>query len=342
MYEPRHQGMKLGDEAKRCSGAASFSGTVRLRETRGARRPIRQLLRSKSEVAGGREGFSGIIPLDVMVSTLLSWTSLGAGLALIACGSDPDPASANGGTGGGTSGGTVGGTSGGTAAGMAGASGSSTTGGGGASTGGTTGSGGQPQAGGGAGGAGGGGAGGGGGTGGSIPFVLTSPAFEHSEQCTNDAKAMCPPTSFFPEANVMMSIGGQNMSPELNWGPGPAGTMSYVMCLHDTSNGNTHWCLWNIPPATTQLPANLPRQKMPAMPAGAEQDSFSGDDDGYMGPGAVGNVYQFRIFALSIGDYNPPDAQNRESVYDELEEDPDDVVLETSTLRGRSNPDGYN
>jgi phosphatidylethanolamine-binding protein (PEBP) family uncharacterized protein len=212
----------------------------------------------------------------------------------------------------------------------------------------SSGSAGQAQAGGGAGGAssgggaggaaGGGGAGGGGGA---APFKLTSPAFEHGEQCTNANKAGCMDPNLFPAANVMTSIGGQNMSPELNWGAGPAGTMSYVMCLHDTSNGNTHWCLWNIPAATTQLPASLARQKMPAAPAGSSQDSFSGDDDGYMGPGALGNVYEFWLYALSSPSYTPPNAENRESVHDELQEDPDGVVLGTSVLRGRSNPDGY-
>jgi phosphatidylethanolamine-binding protein (PEBP) family uncharacterized protein len=196
---------------------------------------------------------------------------------------------------------------------------------------------------GGAGGASGAGSGGGGagGSGGGAAFKLTSPAFEHSEQCTDANKAGCMPANLFPAANVMTTIGGQNMSPELNWVPGPAGTMSYVMCLHDTSNGNTHWCLWNIPAATAQLPANLARQKMPATPVGSSQDSFSGDDDGYMGPGAEGNVYEFWLYALSVASYMPPDAEDRESVHDELQEDPDDVVLGTAVLRGRSNPDGY-
>ena len=80
---------------------------------------------------------------------------------------------------------------------------------------------------------------------------------------------------------------------------------------------------------------------MPAMPAGSEQDSFSGDDDGYMGPGAPGNVYHFELFALNIPDYEPPNAQNRESVYDELIDDPDNVVIDSAILRGRSDPDGY-
>ena len=165
--------------------------------------------------------------------------------------------------------------------------------------------------------------------------MLTSPAFQHVDTCSNDNKTPC---QLFPAANVMMSIGGMNLSPELNWGTGPAGTMSYVMCLHDTSNGNTHWCMWNIPAATRQLAAGLARQKMPAVPVGSSQDSFSNADDGYQGPGARGNVYQFRLFALSTSTYTPPNAENRESVYDELESDPDDVVLGTATLRGRSNP----
>lgn len=267
---------------------------------------------------------------------------LGIAFALVACsGSDQPPAGA-----GGASGTSAGGAANPTA-GASGASGSPAGGAGGSASGAAGGgAGGQEQAGGGAGGAAGGvggaggasGAGGSAGGGGAAPFVLTSPAFEHVEGCSNDNRGPC---ELFPGVNVMTTIGGMNQSPELNWGPGPAGTLSYVMCLHDNSNGNTHWCLWNIPPATVQLPANLARQKMPAVPAGSEQDSFSGNDDGYMGPGATGNVYHFRLYALNVATYTPPNAQNRETVYDELEEDPDDVVLGTATLRGRSNPQGY-
>jgi Raf kinase inhibitor-like YbhB/YbcL family protein len=228
---------------------------------------------------------------------------------------------------------------------MAGGSGSVAGGAAGSASGGGGASGGQAQAGGGAGGGGAGGSGGAGGTGGMAgaggmtPFVLTSPAFEHVETCSNDNRDTC---ELFPAMNVMTTIGGTNQSPELNWGTAPVGTMSYVMCLHDNSNGNTHWCLWNIPPATVQLPANLARQKMPALPTGSEQDSFSGNDDGYMGPGAPGNVYHFELFALNIPDYEPPNAQNRETVFDELVADPDNVVIESLILRGRSDPEGYN
>jgi len=91
--------------------------------------------------------------------------------------------------------------------------------------------------------------------------------------------------------------------------------------------GFTHWCLWNIPAATTQLPANLAGQKMPAVPAGSSQDSLSNSDDGYVGPRAKGNVYQFRLYTLNVASYTPPNAEDRRTVYAELEADPNDIVL---------------
>lgn len=168
-------------------------------------------------------------------------------------------------------------------------------------------------------------------------FQLTSLAFAHVEACTTANRMPC---NFFPAVNTFTNIGGMNQSPELNWTAGPAGTMSYVMCLHDTSvgaTGATHWCLWNIPGSTRSLPANLARQKMPAVPAGSSQDGLS-NDDGYVGPGARGNVYQFRIFALNVASYTPPNAEDRRTVYAQLEANATNLVLGTSTLRGRANP----
>jgi phosphatidylethanolamine-binding protein (PEBP) family uncharacterized protein len=269
---------------------------------------------------------------------------MSAGLALAACsGGEPSPAGSGGSAGTATNGGagspsSAGGGGSGASATSAGAAGqpqASGAGGTGAGSAGPAGTGGGSTGGGGGATGGGGGSAGAAGAGGGSAFVLTSPAFEHVEACSNDNKTPC---ELFPSTNVMMSIGGMNMSPELNWGSGPAGTMSYVMCLHDTSNGNTHWCMWNIPAATRQLPAGLGRQKMPAVPAGSSQDSFSTTDDGYQGPGARGNVYQFRLFALSMSNYAPSNAEDRESVYDDLEGETAEVVLGTATLRGRSNP----
>jgi Raf kinase inhibitor-like YbhB/YbcL family protein len=103
--------------------------------------------------------------------------------------------------------------------------------------------------------------------------------------------------------------GGKNQSPEFNWTPGPAGTQSYALMLHDLSNvmqGNpfVHWVLWNIPASTTQLPANLPRGAMPSSPAGSSQRSYG--DVGYQGSGKCGNVYEFVLYALPTATFSPP------------------------------------
>jgi phosphatidylethanolamine-binding protein (PEBP) family uncharacterized protein len=279
-------------------------------------------------------------------TTLSTWQILGTALLALSC-SETDPRQSPLFDGGGSAGDNAGGASGSGAGGAAGnaaggsgnAGGASTTAGSGTGVGGseTAGNGGETS--GGAGGSSGGAQGGGGAGGASAgDFELTSPAFEHVEACTTNNREPC---NFFPEINTFTNIGGMNQSPELNWGAGPDGTLSYVVCLHDTSvgaNGATHWCLWNIPGATRQLPANLGREKMPDVPAGSSQDNLFNTDEGYVGPGARGNVYQFRLYALSVASYSPPDAEDRRTVYSELEADADGTVLATSTLRGRANP----
>ncbi|HXK20634.1 MAG TPA: YbhB/YbcL family Raf kinase inhibitor-like protein [Polyangiaceae bacterium] len=178
-----------------------------------------------------------------------------------------------------------------------------------------------------------------GGGGGTAPFVLTSPAFTHVEACT---AANHTPCMLFPLKNEMTAIGGQNISPELDWGAGPAGTLSYVITLHDFSNNFTHWAIWNIPAATLKLPEMLARDAMPAVPAGAQQISFNKinnqPDPGYMGPGAKDHVYEFRLYALKVATFTPQTATDQGKIYDELEADAAKIVLGKSMLRGRSTP----
>jgi Raf kinase inhibitor-like YbhB/YbcL family protein len=95
--------------------------------------------------------------------------------------------------------------------------------------------------------------------------------------------------------------GGKNQSPQLDWKGAPTGTQSYAVVLHDLSNlmgGNpfVHWVMWNIPGSLSQLPANLEKTAMPAVPAGSSQRSYSGS--GYVGSGKCGNVYEFVLYAL--------------------------------------------
>lgn len=162
------------------------------------------------------------------------------------------------------------------------------------------------------------------------PFALTSPAFEHVEAC---ALQNLQPCKVFPLSNVMTTIGGQNMSPELSWGPGPAGTMSYAITLHDYSNGFTHWAIWNIPAATLKLAANLPDDATLTTPAGAKQKSF---EQGYMGPGAKNHVYEFRLYALNVATFTPKDANDQVKIYQELDADQAKIVLKEVVLRGKS------
>jgi Raf kinase inhibitor-like YbhB/YbcL family protein len=159
----------------------------------------------------------------------------------------------------------------------------------------TAGTGGSPATQGGA--AGSGGAGGGGaGTGGGVaePFALKSTAFKEGEQVPLKYKCA--------EVNPQ----GENVSPPLSWGPGPAGTKSYAVVMMHVPNPE-HWVIWDIPANVTSLPENVEHAAMPPVPAGSKQslvdlDNFKGS--GYLGPcpQAVGSVqsYRFTLYALDV------------------------------------------
>ncbi len=168
----------------------------------------------------------------------------------------------------------------------AGAAGNAGSGAGGASTGGRGASGGSGMSGmGGAVGAGSGGkaGSGAGGSGGSGGFTLTSSVLTEG--------------GMFPDTNT---CAGADTSPELTWGAGPSGTMSFAVILLDTSITLNHWVIWDIPASVTSLPAMLDTMAMPSMPAGAKQKSFSGN--GYAGPcpNGMDHVYKFTVYALPV------------------------------------------
>jgi Raf kinase inhibitor-like YbhB/YbcL family protein len=55
--------------------------------------------------------------------------------------------------------------------------------------------------------------------------------------------------------------GGQNMSPALSWTPGPEGTLSYAIVMHDPDGqkgqGVDHWVHYGIKAATHHIPAGF-------------------------------------------------------------------------------------
>jgi Raf kinase inhibitor-like YbhB/YbcL family protein len=276
---------------------------------------------------------SAFLGLSLLVS--------GAGVLGVACGDDDSPGP---GVGGSSSGGTSG--SGG-AAGSGGRAGS----GGSAGSAGAAGSAGSGGAGGSAGGAGAAGAAGSGGSSGADggdagvdeadagAFTLSSTGFDDNAGCGPDGAADA--CDFFP-ANSTNFAPGTNTSPELSWTGAPAGTQSFAIALHDLDflqNGDpfTHWVMWNIPGSTTGLPEGLPDGATPAPPAPAGSQQVSqGDDNGFFGSGACGNVYEFVLYALDTATFTPADDTDPDDVEDAL--DDSDAVLATTTVRARSGP----
>ncbi|MEJ7729673.1 MAG: YbhB/YbcL family Raf kinase inhibitor-like protein [Polyangiaceae bacterium] len=162
--------------------------------------------------------------------------------------------------------------------------GSGASGGGGAGTTGGAGSGGDT----GSGGTGGGAGGSGGGTGGSAEFSIGSPAFGDGEM--------------IPEVHECLSGGGDNVSPQLTWTPGPAGTMSYAVIMRylDFRGGFLHWVIWDIPASALGLPQGVEGVFEPDDPAGAKQAPFNANTIGYYGPCSPQstNTYQFTVYAI--------------------------------------------
>jgi Raf kinase inhibitor-like YbhB/YbcL family protein len=99
---------------------------------------------------------------------------------------------------------------------------------------------------------------------------------------------------------------GQNISPPLSWGPGPAGTKSYAIVMAHVPTPE-HWTIWDIPASVTSLAENVEHAAQPAVPAGSKQsladlDGFKGS--GYLGPcpQAVNSrqSYVFTLYALDV------------------------------------------
>ena len=66
--------------------------------------------------------------------------------------------------------------------------------------------------------------------------------------------------------------GGGNVSPALEWRNPPAGTRSFALLMHDPdapgAQGFWHWVVYDIPPATSALPAGAGDVQKKLMPAG--------------------------------------------------------------------------
>jgi len=104
---------------------------------------------------------------------------------------------------------------------------------------------------------------------------------------------------------VKYTAAGDQTSPEITWTSTPAGTVSFLLHMHDmegsrnhTTEDQLHWLVRNIPGTATELPEGIPMGAQ--LQNGAYQISASGQV--YRGPGApaIGprHHYTFELFAL--------------------------------------------
>jgi hypothetical protein len=104
---------------------------------------------------------------------------------------------------------------------------------------------------------------------------------------------------------VKYTQAGDQTSPAISWTNTPAGTMTFLLHMHDlevsrnhTTDDQVHWLVWNIPGTETGLPEGIPKGAQ--LQNGAYQISASGLV--YRGPGAPASVprhhYTFELFAL--------------------------------------------
>ena len=141
------------------------------------------------------------------------------------------------------------------------------------------------------------GCGGGGGGAGQEVFTLTSPAF------TNNGA--------IPLKYASANLGGQDVSPPLQWSNPPSGTRSFaITCIDLDADNFVHWVIYDIPATLSALPENVlkqPQAQINGATVKQGQNDFGGV--GYGGPEPPPNErhrYQFTVYALSVDTLNLP------------------------------------
>ncbi len=101
---------------------------------------------------------------------------------------------------------------------------------------------------------------------------------------------------------VEFTVDGKNVSPPLQWTPGPDGTKSYALIMDDPDGPRgiwVHWVAWNI--REHKLCANILKQAFVETPGGRIcQGRNSFNRLGYSGPCPPTGThrYFFKVFAL--------------------------------------------
>jgi Raf kinase inhibitor-like YbhB/YbcL family protein len=123
-------------------------------------------------------------------------------------------------------------------------------------------------------------------------------------------------TSAWPDGGPIparFTQAGAQVSPELTWANAPAGTMSFVVHMHDpdvsinkTADTQVHWLVWRIAGSMKGLPEGVPQGG--ELPDGMRQTSATGPV--YRGPGAPAtgpqHHYTIEVYALDTMIDVPP------------------------------------
>lgn len=111
---------------------------------------------------------------------------------------------------------------------------------------------------------------------------------------------------------------GENISPPLKWSNVPPGTKSIALIADDPdapAGTWVHWIMYNIPPATTELPEALPTTEVILNQVRQGVTDFK--RSGYGGPcppGGSSHRYFFRLYALDTELQLQPGATQKDLV----------------------------
>jgi Raf kinase inhibitor-like YbhB/YbcL family protein len=147
-------------------------------------------------------------------------------------------------------------------------------------------------------------------------FVMTGAAQAPGGQAAPAPVPMVMSTTAFAdgaEIPAKYTQAGDQISPAISWTNVPAGTVTFLLHMHDlelsrnhTTDDQLHWIVWNIPGTATGLPEGVPKGAQLAN--GAYQLSATGAV--YRGPGAPANGprhhYTLELFALDTKLDIPP------------------------------------
>ncbi|MGH9044668.1 MAG: YbhB/YbcL family Raf kinase inhibitor-like protein [Acidimicrobiales bacterium] len=133
-----------------------------------------------------------------------------------------------------------------------------------------------------------------------------------------------------PIACAHSMAGGENLSPQLSWTPGPPGTKSYAITCHDpdapTGVGFSHWVAFDIDESVHDLDRGL---KVPGVSGLTDwgETSYGGMAPP---PGDQPHHYNFTVYALDTGALGP----DENTTYAKFRFMARNHVLATGTLTG--------